>query len=367
MASLAVVRDLRSPRSLDTPAAAAAYQEDLLAEYVLARAAHGVTDATVRADLAAVGEFLDWAGCPAWEATPRHGDRFLAVAQRDRAVKTRRIKAGRIAEFYRFLEIRYQGEIHALTGLVVTNPIDAVNRPTNGGEQLVRIPPAAAELEAFFGRWRDALPTARKWRIAARNYTMARLAGQVGLRAAECCGLALDDLHFDHGPLGKIHIRFGKGSRGSGPRERLVPMLAGARELLAWWVREVRGEFEDDFDLPRAPLFPSERGGRTDPEAFRVALVAAAAEHLRGPVRTLTPHVLRHACASGLYRDGVGLIAIQAALGHRWLTTTMRYVHVASDTIEAEYAHAAERAAARFTDTGSSRGMGRSNNGRRRQ
>ena len=48
MGSLAVVHDIRSPRSLDTPQAAADYQQDLLAEYVLARSAHGVTDSTVR-------------------------------------------------------------------------------------------------------------------------------------------------------------------------------------------------------------------------------------------------------------------------------------------------------------------------------
>jgi hypothetical protein len=60
MGSLAVVHDIRSPRSLGTPQAAADYQQDLLAEYVLARSAHGVCDSTVRGDLAAVEEFLCW-------------------------------------------------------------------------------------------------------------------------------------------------------------------------------------------------------------------------------------------------------------------------------------------------------------------
>jgi hypothetical protein len=35
--ALGVVRDLRSPRSLADPGEAAAYQEHLMAEYVLAR------------------------------------------------------------------------------------------------------------------------------------------------------------------------------------------------------------------------------------------------------------------------------------------------------------------------------------------
>lgn len=348
MAELAVVRDLRSPRSLGSAEEALAYQQDLLAAFVLARSAHGVTDGTVRGDVAAVCEFLDWAGCLAWEVTPGHGDRFLAEGQRGRAHKTRQIKAGRIAGFYQFLEIRYQGEIHELTGHVVCSPIDTVNRPTNSGVGAVRVPPSPAELAGFFARWRGELAEVRKWRTAARNYAMARLAGEVGLRAAELCALGLDDLHFDHGPLGKIHVRMGKGARGSGPRQRLVPMLGDSRALLEWWVGEVRGQFGDDFDAPRAALFPSERGGPTDAEAFRVALVAAAATHLRGPVRILTPHVLRHAAASRLYGEGLSLAAVQALLGHRWLTTTMRYVHVASDAVEAEYAAAAERAAARF-------------------
>jgi site-specific recombinase XerD len=349
MASLAVVRDIHSPCCLDSAAAAAGYQEDLLAEFVLARSAHGVTDATVRSELASITEFLGWVGCFAWEVQPGHGDRFLAEAQRGKAVKTRQAKAGRIATFYRFLEVRYQGEIHRLTGRVVTSPIDEVNRPITTGPHTVRVPPSASELTAFFARWREDLAQSRKWRIAARNYAMARLAGEVGLRANELCGLSLDDLHFEHGPLGKIHVRFGKGARGSGPRERLVPMLGAARPLLTWWVREVRGEFTDDFELPRAVVFPSERGGPTNKEAFRVAIKQAAARHLRGPVRVLTPHVLRHACASRLYADGLTLQAVQQALGHRWLTTTVSYVHVADEAIEAEYLRAAQRHADRFT------------------
>ncbi|SNR98758.1 Phage integrase family protein [Haloechinothrix alba] len=294
MTSLAVVHDIHSPRSLDAPDAAAAFQEDLFAEFVLARSAHGAADATVRAELAAVTEFLDWAGCYAWEVEPGHGDRFLVEAQQDRAVKTRQMKAGRIATFYRFVEVRYQGEIHRLTGRVVASPIDEVNRPRSSGSCTVRVPPSPAELAGFFTRWREELAQVRKWRTATRNYAMARLAAELGLRASELCGLALEDLHFDHGPLGRIHVRRGKGSRGSGPRERLVPMLGIARTLLRWWVEDVRGEFSDDFELPRAALFPSERAGPADKEAFRLAVKDAAVRHLRGPVRTLTPHVLRH-------------------------------------------------------------------------
>jgi site-specific recombinase XerD len=335
---------------LADPAAAAAYQEHLLAEFVLARLAHGVTDATIRSELAAVVEFLDSAGVWVWEVEPPHADRFLGQGQRGRASETRRGKAGAIDLFFRFLEVRYRGELHELTGRLVASPIDQVNRPRHSGDFHVRVPPSPAALTAFFASWRGELAQSRKWLTATRHYAMARLAAEVGLRLRELCALRFDDVHFEHGPLGKVHVRMGKGARGSGPRERLVPMLGDTRALLVWWVAEVRGEFRDDWRLPRSPLFPSERGGPIGGDSFAMALKAAAGRHLRGPVTGLSPHVLRHACASRWYADGVSLLAIQQLLGHRWLSTTMRYVHVADQAIELEYQQAAERAASRFRE-----------------
>jgi integrase len=349
-AVLGVVRDLRSPRSLADPAEAADYQEHLLAEFVLARLAHGVADSTIRSELAAVEEFLASARVWAWEVEPRHADRFLGHDQHGRTQDTRRGKAGAIDFFYRFLELRYRGELHELTGRLIASPIDEVNRPRHSGDFTVRVPPTPAALAGFFAGWRDELAGTRKWLTAARHYAMARLAAEVGLRLRELCTLGLDDLHFEHGPLGKIHVRAGKGARGSGPRQRLVPMLGDARALLVWWVTEVRGEFSDDWQAPRAPLFPSERGGPIGGDSFAAALGQAAGRHLRGPVTHLSPHVLRHACATGLYGQGMRLVAIQELLGHRWLQTTMRYVHVAADTIETDYQQAAEGAAARFKE-----------------
>jgi len=127
-------------------------------------------------------------------------------------------------------------------------------------------------------------------------------------------------------------------------------MLGDARALLVWWVTEVRGEFRDDWRLPRAPLFPSERGGSIAGDSFAAALGEVAGRHLGGPVTKLSPHVLRHACATRLYGEGLRLVVIQQLLGHRWLQTTMRYVHVAAELIETDYQRAAERAAARFKE-----------------
>ncbi|MFJ4781276.1 tyrosine-type recombinase/integrase [Streptomyces sp. NPDC088762] len=39
----------------------------------------------------------------------------------------------------------------------------------------------------------------------------------------------------------------------------------------------------------------------------------------------LTPHVLRHSCASSLHGAGTDLKALHVLLGHEWLSTTTRY------------------------------------------
>jgi integrase/recombinase XerD len=348
MRALAVIDSAHAGRSLSSDEDAAAFQDELIAEYLLARSARGVGDRSVRQELSAIEEFLSFCGVWAWEVEPTHADRFLGKNQASLAPATRRGKAQKIHFFFRFLEHRYQGELLELTGRVVTSPIDEVNRPLHSGDFTVRVPPSSIELGGFFESWRQELAHVRKWRNAARTYTMARTAAEVGLRARELCQLALDDLHFDHGPLGKIHVRFGKGARGSGPRARLVPMLGDARSILTWWVKEVRGQFGDDFDRPLAPAFPSERSGALTSAEFRRLLVDASRAHLPDRTPPLTPHVLRHACASRLYGEGVSLPAIQRLLGHRWLNSTMGYVHVADEAIEAEYVRAAEVAAARL-------------------
>ncbi|MFG3702059.1 tyrosine-type recombinase/integrase [Micromonospora sp. NPDC047620] len=65
----------------------------------------------------------------------------------------------------------------------------------------------------------------------------------------------------------------------------------------------------------------------------------------------MTPHILRHYCASSMYGRGVDLKAIQELLGHSWLQTTTGYIHVHDHHIEHAWAKANERVAARLNET----------------
>ncbi|MEU7748085.1 tyrosine-type recombinase/integrase [Nonomuraea sp. NPDC049158] len=89
-------------------------------------------------------------------------------------------------------------------------------------------------------------------------------------------------------------------------------------------------------------------GARVGDETLRAALARAAASHLPEWADVLTPHVLRHFCASQLYQHGMDLIAIQQLLGHAWIATTMKYVHVTGTHIEDAWAAGQQRAATRL-------------------
>jgi len=110
--------------------------------------------------------------------------------------------------------------------------------------------------------------------------------------------------------------------------------------VLTWFVRDVWGHFALDHTVPGAPLFPSERrtgsgaSGRTTADVFRRSLAEATMAHLPSWAGKLTPHVLRRYCASQLYASGMDLLAVQELLGHAWIATTMRYVHVHRGRVE---------------------------------
>ena len=87
-------------------------------------------------------------------------------------------------------------------------------------------------------------------------------------------------------------------------------------------------------------------------DALRRGLCVATATWLPGWSGRLTPHVLRHYCASSLYGSGMDLKALQELLGHQWLATTSGYIHVRSDHIEQAWTAANRRLESRFGEGG---------------
>jgi len=147
---------------------------------------------------------------------------------RDARPSTRTGRAAALAVFFQFLELRHKIELHNLTGRVVECPLDEMNRPRASAGPQLRVPPAEAEVGQLFAGWREELASCRKFAPAARNYAVARLAADVGLRVNEARMLDLDDVRWELGRFGKLNVRHGKGSRRRGPKPRLVPLINGA-------------------------------------------------------------------------------------------------------------------------------------------
>lgn len=283
MAGLATVRSLGSGPRLRTTQEFEDFEQELVDQYLLAMVGAGSVDSTVAAERATIFDFLRFLGAPVWTTQPADADRYLSWLRRERQLRgsTVHTKAAGLAQFFGFLLARYQGDIHALTGFVLVQPVDEFNLPTMCDTGAGRVPPSTPEVEVLFSGWRESLPEARKFLPAARDYLAASLWRRAGLRISESAGLDVRDWRPDLGEFGKLHVRLGKGSRGRGPKTRLVPCIDGVEPLLRWWFTDVRHQFGEDYADPDAPLLPSERRDpmtgqclRAGSDALRTGLAA---------------------------------------------------------------------------------------------
>ncbi len=92
--------------------------------------------------------------------------------------------------------------------------------------------------------------------IRARNYAMAVLAGESGLRVDELLHLEIEDLFFDSK---KVQTRFAKGTRGSGKRARLTLFPALARDTVRHYLKVHRPKLHGTVQT--SYLFISSSGG----------------------------------------------------------------------------------------------------------
>ncbi|MFJ3861479.1 tyrosine-type recombinase/integrase [Streptomyces sp. NPDC090085] len=350
----------RRASASSSPEAERDLYQDTLAEYCWARDVAGLSARTLQNLVQPVLEVCTFYDVVPWRLTSRDLDRYFSGPGKPGQHTTVRSKMTRIDGYFAFLEQRYAGEILRRFGAAVMSPVDAFNRPRHRGDFGLRIPPSKQALKEFFAAWRDTLPTERKYPVAVRNYVMAKLTYISGVRAAELCKVRLGDVHWDHGQWGRFLV-LGKGARGSGPREREAFLFQEGRDLLWWYIEEVRGEFRDDPSDPHAPLFPSERlpeaiaalnmplAPAVLPDTFRRALKAASKEHLKGSVTMLFPHLLRHACATHNYESGMPLWDVQVLLGHTWASTTVGYLATAKGDPERRSLESSRRAVRRLS------------------
>lgn len=149
-----------------------------------------------------------------------------------------------------------------------------------------------------------------------RDRALLELLYGTAIRVGECERLDLKDLDLLRGQL---LIRTGKGRK-----DRLVPVVGRAAAALDNYLKDGRPELVKD---PReGALFITTWGRRLNVKRIQ-DLVRTNAKAAGIDLR-VTPHTLRHGCATHLLQGGADVRHVQKLLGHSSVQTTAIYTHV---------------------------------------
>jgi hypothetical protein len=353
LAALAVVRDLREHWAPASAEELEQFETDALSGFVLARASAGLADGTIRGDVGHLDQIRTWFGRPLWDMEPADADAYFGKVLRGSPSGTRLARSQALSTYFMFLELRHKVELHRMTGRVIECPIDDEQATRREGRPAADSTERAGGRSALhrLGRRAGHLPQVRPYRQELHRLEAAvpgRPASERGMRARPGRHqVGPGTLRKAPRPPRQGRPRLGP-SRTDGPadqRRRPDPSVVHRRRL---------GPVRRRPHPPRRPLFPSERKNadgssrRVGDDALRNGLKDAAKAHLPGWGKKLTPHVLRHFCASQLYGNGLDLLAIREVLGHSWIATTMRYIHVQQTRVEDAWVAGMERAAKRL-------------------
>ena len=173
--------------------------------------------------------------------------------------------------------------------------------------------------------------------VSRRDRALLELLYATGARISELCGLSLGDIDLE---AGMIRL-YGKGSK-----ERLVPVGSLAREAVHLWLTDGRDSLSPARWARRGDadaVFLNTRGGRLGRQAA-YAIVVRHGERA-GLTSHLSPHVLRHSCATHMLDHGADLRIVQEMLGHASISTTQVYTRVSQERLFDQYRSAHPRAA----------------------
>lgn len=176
--------------------------------------------------------------------------------------------------------------------------------------------------------------------VALRDRAMLEFLYATGARISEAVGLSLSDIDVDSG----LVRLFGKGSK-----ERIVPFGRAAGEALHTWMSPAGRPLMEPIRWARRgdaeALFLNHRGARLSRQS--AWLVVRSYGEACGLTKQLSPHVLRHSCATHLLDHGADLRIVQELLGHASISTTQIYTKVSQERLWDVYRTAHPRATGR--------------------
>ena len=173
--------------------------------------------------------------------------------------------------------------------------------------------------------------------LNTRDRALLELLYATGARISEVVGLSIGDINLDD----KLVLLYGKGAK-----ERLVPFGGVAQTAIEEWFgsggreRLVPVHWQKRGDAEA--VFLNSRGGRLTRQA--AWLIVKKYGDRAGISEQLSPHVLRHSCATHLLDHGADLRVVQEMLGHASISTTQIYTRVSQERLWDVYRSAHPRA-----------------------
>lgn len=206
-------------------------------------------------------------------------------------------------------------------GQLEANPAAGIRAPRSGK----RLPKALTPDETS-----SLLASTEGSDIATRDSAMFETAYSSALRVGELVALDTGDLDLREG---QVIVRHGKGDK-----QRVVPLGSKAIASLERWlaVRAKNGLAED------GALFTSLKGRRLTTRNVQLRLKRLAVK--AGLPKNVTPHMLRHSCASHLLQSSGNLRGVQEILGHADVGSTQIYTHLDFQALAKVYDKAHPRA-----------------------
>lgn len=267
-----------------------------------------------RSDLEAYGTWLAARGRTPLDASSEDVETFVASLRR--AGKAPRSVARR------FAAVRVLHKFLVLEGERGDDPaakVDGVSIPSGlpkplSEEEVTRLISAVTGDDSF----------------ARRDRALIEFLYATGARISEACGLSLGDLD-----MGESLVRL----LGKGGKERIVPFGRVANAALREWFEEggrgmllpKRWKSRDHADA----VFLGVRGTRlTRQAAFQIVRRHAG---LAGIAQEVSPHTLRHSCATHMLVHGADLRVVQELLGHASVSTTQIYTKVDDELLVGVY------------------------------
>lgn len=216
---------------------------------------------------------------------------FITSIQKERSLSDRTVNAA-------ISQLRF------FTLYVLHKPWDPYQLPMRKFDTYLPFVPTRDEVRTFISSFTD-----------LKQKAMLVLMYSAGLRIGEVCNLRYEDISRSQM---RIHITHGKNRS-----DRFAILSPAALDILTqYWFA---------FDKPTGFLFPKQNGQDRPIDTFYISRHMTATEEKLGWPHRFTCHSLRHAFGTHLYEDGVDLFTLKELLGHKSISSTLIYVHLAAN------------------------------------